>query len=157
MTRLIVPRSLWTRTLAMLERYSAGERESAAVLLGSRSSSGLQHACEVVGYHDLGPTEATAVSLHLSEAGKHQLYRITEQRGLSLLAALHTHPSTWVGLSAVDRANRLSSRRGFWSIVVPNFAQPPWDLDAMGFHIRDDSDWLHVPPANISQHIQFEG
>ena len=140
-THLQIPCILWDQTLSLLRDRSNGRRESGAIVLGRRNSTSQRVASKVMGYHELCDDRATEVFVELSEAGKLKLYSQLEREHLQLVAMVHTHPESWVGLSPIDQANQLSSRVGFWSIVLPHFGREPWDLDFIGFHIRQNRGW----------------
>lgn len=141
LSHLRVPRILWEQTLSLLRDRSDGRRESGAIVLGTGNSTKQRVASSVVGYHELCDDRATEVFLEVSEAGKLRLYSQLEHNKLQLVAMIHTHPEGWVGLSQIDQANQLSSRIGFWSIVLPYFGKQPCELDLIGFHIRQREGW----------------
>lgn len=141
---LIVPEKLWLCVLGELRKRSAGWRESAGILVGKRQPDGTRIASEVVFHHDLADDRATALSLELPEAAKFKLYEDLSKRTLSLVSLIHTHPEDWVGLSEVDKSNRISSTVGFWSIVVPNYGNKPWELDGVGFHVLESPGWRQL-------------
>lgn len=140
-SHLHIPLNLWEQVHLLLRDRSAGQRESGAVILGTGNSTKARIASKVLGYHELCDDRATDVFVELSEAGKLKLYSQLEREKLQLVAMVHTHPGGWVGLSPIDQANQLSSRVGFWSIVLPHFGKQPWDLDLVGFHIRQNRGW----------------
>lgn len=141
---LMIPKKLWTTTLRLLRERSAGFRESGALFLGKISPLGERMATRAIAYHDLDDDRASEGFLEISEAAKHQLYGLLEDENLRLVAMVHTHPSQWVGLSTIDQANKISSKVGFWSIVLPNFGQQPWEIQHTGFHIREDHGWQQL-------------
>lgn len=144
MSSLTIPKTLWIETLNVLCLRSAGCRESGAILLGDIGPTGDRTTRRVVPYHELDDDSASEGYVELSEIGKYRLYRLIEQNNLRIIAMSHTHPSKWVGLSPIDQANQISSRVGFWSIVIPNFGQEPWEIQRMGFHIREDRGWRQL-------------
>lgn len=146
-SRILVPAALLSRTVERLRARSAAWRESACVWAGSRSG----HVTGVVFHHELGDDRATALSLELPESGKIALYAQLAARGETLLALLHTHPESWVGLSAVDQRNQVSSRIDFWSIVLPHYAAGDWRLEEVGFHVRCDRGWRQLDHAEVLQ------
>jgi len=99
---------------------------------------------DVVFHHELGDDCATALSLELPEDAKFALYKRLAARREMLVAMLHTHPESWVGLSWVDQRNQLCSRIGFWSIVLPFYGRKGWQEDEIGFHIRCDVGWRQL-------------
>jgi proteasome lid subunit RPN8/RPN11 len=153
---LIIPEKLWLHVLGELRKRSAGWRESAGILVGKRQPDGTCIASDVVFHHDLADDRATALSLELPEAAKFKLYEDLSKRKLTLVSLIHTHPEDWVGLSEVDKSNRISSTVGFWSIVVPNYGNQPWALDQIGFHILEPAGWRELTTEERSGCFQLE-
>jgi len=151
-TRLVVPRHVLERTVVELRARSAGWRESACVWTGTRDG----HVTEVLFHHELGDDQATALSLELPEDAKFALYERLAARSESLLALLHTHPEDWVGLSWIDQRNQVSSRIGFWSIVLPYYAAKDWDEAEIGFHIRCDRGWQRIDGNSLRERFRME-
>jgi hypothetical protein len=105
-------------------------------------------------HHDLCDDHARPLSIELSEEAKFRLYQELGAGGQRLVALIHTHPQDWVGLSEVDQANQLSSRLGFWSLVVPWYAREPWTLEAIGVHVRIAVGWHRIPAADVGCHVR---
>lgn len=141
---LVVRENLWRHVLGELQSRSAGWRESAGILVGKSFPDGTRKALDVVFHHDIADDHATALSLELPEAAKFRMYEELSRRQLTLVSLIHTHPEEWVGLSEVDKSNRISSTVGFWSIVVPNYGEKPWDLDQIGFHVLEPVGWREL-------------
>jgi proteasome lid subunit RPN8/RPN11 len=151
-SRLVVPAALLLRTVEGLRARSAAWRESACVWAGSRSG----HVTGVVFHHELGDDRASALSLELPESGKFALYTQLAARSETLLALLHTHPESWVGLSAVDQRNQVSSRIDFWSIVLPHYAAGNWRTDEVGFHVRCDRGWRQLDQPEVQRRFRVD-
>jgi proteasome lid subunit RPN8/RPN11 len=154
--RLVIPRIIFNDTLAELQKRSEGERESAATFSGNIVDE-LWEVSRVDFHHDLCDDEASALSIRMSEDAKLALYEDLAAAKLKLVATIHTHPAKWVGLSEVDRRNQISSRTGFWSLVVPNYGTPPWILDELGVHIRTPLGWYSLKEHEISQMVFIKG
>jgi len=157
MSSLTIPKALWIEILNILRLRSAGYRESGAILLGEIGPMGDRTARRAVPYHELDDDSASADYVELSEIGKYRLYRLIEQNKLRIIAMSHTHPYKWVGLSPVDQANQISSRVGFWSIVIPNFCREPWEVQHMGFHIREGRGWRQLDSKLREQLFKIGG
>jgi proteasome lid subunit RPN8/RPN11 len=151
---LIIPSHLWATTLTGLRDRSAGWRESAAIWAGQVSGSAWT-AESVHFHHDLCDDHAGSLSIELSEGAKFRLYQDLGGRGQRLVALIHTHPHDWVDLSEIDQANQLSSRLGFWSLVVPWYAREPWVLEAIGVHVRGALGWHRIDVGDVARHIRF--
>jgi len=72
-----------------------------------------------------------------------------------VLALLHTHPQSWVGLSEIDQQNQLSSRVGFWSIVLPYYGHCAWNARDIGYHVRAERGWIRLHPDDVEQHFHI--
>lgn len=151
-TRLLVPQSLFERTLRQLADRSAGWRESAAIWIGSLDGDDAI-ASDVLYHHELCEDNAGPLSLELSEQAKFELYRTLATKGEKIVSLIHTHPRDWVGLSAVDEDNQICSRIGFWSLVVPWYGREPWDLARIGIHARTNDGWHEFRESEISQRV----
>jgi hypothetical protein len=147
-----VPRHVLERTVSGLRARSAAWRESACVWTGARDGQ----VTDVHFHHELGDDQATALSLELPEDAKFALYEHLAARGESLLALLHTHPEEWVGLSRIDQRNQVSSRIGFWSIVLPYYAAKNWNQAEVGFHIRCDRGWRRIEGDALCERFRVE-
>ena len=147
--QLIVSADLFARTLAGLQERSADYRESAAIWAGT-ITGGEWYAERVFFHHDLCDDHGGPLFLELSEKAKFNLYRQLGQEKRSLVALLHTHPEKWVGLSPIDQRNQLCSRLGFWSIVIPHYAQEPHVLSEMGVHVRTNDGWYQLEAGQIA-------
>jgi hypothetical protein len=140
----MVPSDTFDRTMRELMTRSDGWRESAAVWAG-RVRGEVDWVVErLFLHHELCDDRGGPLSLELTEAAKFDLYRVLARDGLRPVALIHTHPKAWVGLSPVDAGNQLSSRVGFWSIVVPWYARKPWRLERFGVHVRLVDGWRHL-------------
>lgn len=149
----VVPQRIVDATLLELRARSAGWRESAAIWAGDRNGVVRQ----VFFHHHLGNDRAGPQFLELSEAAKLQLYQRLAGLRQVLLALLHTHPYAWVGLSAIDQQNQISSQVGFWSIVIPHFGQRAWDTRQIGFHVRAERGWKRLSPCDVQRRFQIKG
>jgi proteasome lid subunit RPN8/RPN11 len=70
------------------------------------------------------------------------------------VALIHTHPEDWVDLSEIDQANQVSSRIGFWSVVIPWYGQEPWILTIWGVHVRRESGWSRLTAVEIEDRVE---
>ena len=153
--RLFMDRTILDRTVCELQGRSCGWRESGAIWAGAVDGPN-SIVQDVFFMHDLCDDQGGAHSLELSEDAKFWLYRELSRRGQKLLGMIHTHPEDWVGLSRVDRANQLCSRIGFWPLVVPFYAQRPWELTTVGVHIRVDPGWYQFSDQDVKERIVIE-
>jgi proteasome lid subunit RPN8/RPN11 len=139
-----------------LRSRSANWRESAATWCG-RIVGSEWRASAVRFHHRLCDDRGRPLSISLTEDAKFGLYEEMNGLGLTLIAGVHTHPEDWVGLSWIDQRNQLSSRDGFWSVVVPWYARGPWNVSEMGFHVRTSAGWCRLTADQVLRHIHVEG
>lgn len=152
---LEVPRNLFFKTMGALEKRSDGLRESAGVWAGQVIGELRWQPKRLYLHHKLYADRAGPLSLELTEAAKLQLYEQLARQHLRLVALIHTHPQAWVDLSEIDRANQLSSRVGFWSIVVPWYSSRPWRVDAIGFHVRTETGWHRLTASEVKWRVSI--
>lgn len=150
--RLIVPANLFSRTLNGLKERSDNYRESAAIWAGTVDNHEWR-AQQLFFHHELCDDHGGPLFLELSEEAKFHLYRQLAADGLRLVALIHTHPAAWVGLSPVDERNQLSSRIGFWSLVIPHYAQEPPALSEMGVHVRTNEGWYQFEESEVMTRV----
>jgi proteasome lid subunit RPN8/RPN11 len=150
--RLVIPLRILERTVEGLRARSNRWRESACVWTGSRDS----RITDVLFYHELANDRATRFSLELPEQAKFALYERLAQRQEALLALLHTHPDDGVDLSPVDQRNQVSSRVGFWSIVLPYYGVRDWRIEEIGFHMRCDRGWRRLDVSEVQTCLLVE-
>lgn len=146
-----VPRGIINETVRELELRSAGWRESAAIWSGDRDG----RVRQVFYHHRLGKDRAGPLFLELPEQAKLSLYQRLANEKQVVLALLHTHPQSWVGLSEVDQQNQLSSRVGFWSIVLPHYGRCVWTPRDIGYHVRAERGWAQLGPDAVEQHFHI--
>lgn len=151
-SRLSISRNLLLETIRGLRERSAGWRESAAIWAGSISEDEVEwHAHAVWFHHELCDDRAGPLSLELSERAKYALYEQLAAQGMRLVALVHTHPVEWVDLSRVDRRNQLSSRIGFWSLVIPHYAAEEPAPETFGIHVRSSRGWSQVGAQRVNE------
>ncbi len=143
---------MFEATLAKLEARSAGRRESAGIWAGAIAGDDATVTALHL-HHELCDDRGSALSLELTEEAKFALYRTLAASGLKLIALIHTHPEDWVGLSEIDEKNQVSSRIGFWSLVVPWYGHRPVRLSSIGVHVRGESGWRRIPASQIHRHL----
>jgi proteasome lid subunit RPN8/RPN11 len=152
-SRRIAPRSLVEATVRELRSRSSGWRESAAIWAGDRDGTVKQ----IFFHHTLADDQGGPLSLELPEHAKFNLYRTLAKENQTLLALLHTHPADWVGLSHIDQQNQLSSRIGFWSIVLPHYGCNDWNTYDIGYHVRAERGWIQLLPDEVEQYFSIMG
>jgi proteasome lid subunit RPN8/RPN11 len=130
--RLSCKRRLWTTILNELALRGRGERESGAFLLG-RSVGPRSEIVDVAYYDDLAPDALFGGAIRLAGSTYGVLWQICRERGLRVVADVHTHPGI-ATQSPTDRDNPMISESGHVALIVPRFAQHPRDDAALGVY-----------------------
>lgn len=72
------------------------------------------------------------------------------ERGLRLIAQLHSHPGEAYHSEIDDRYSVVTARGGL-SLVVPDFAAGPFTLDACAvYRLEAGGEWAEVPPGRVA-------
>jgi hypothetical protein len=134
---LILSSGLLEFTQRQLRSLSAGTREALVVWVG-RAHNGGALVTQVI------TPETCAHYDHLTvpSGTRAELATYLRRENLLLFADLHTHP-TAAFLSHADRARPLSTRPGFYAIVVPDFAVGPAGLGWRCYE-STGTDWEEV-------------
>jgi len=86
-----------------------------------------------------------------------QLWEICRERGLTVVADVHTHPDG-TGQSPSDRANPMIGQAGHVALIVPNFAEGCPKRRSIGmYRYRGNHEWDEVPAnqRHVFLHIGF--
>jgi hypothetical protein len=75
--------------------------------------------------------------------------------GTAILARLHTHPAEPYH-SALDDTNMLVAHRGAVSIVVPDFARAPIELESCSVNVLEGEDgWCELSTAEVTTRFEI--
>jgi proteasome lid subunit RPN8/RPN11 len=116
--KLQIPRLFWMRLIHVLRRRGQRRRESGAFLLGNYDKRKL---VEFIPYDDLDPHCLDHGYITFDCKYHVPLLEICRQRGLHVLADVHTHPGRRTGQSEMDRDNPMFSIKGYTELIVPSF------------------------------------
>lgn len=135
--KLLIPRRQWLGLLSELRRRGAGRHESGAFLLGKRvGDRRVFETC--VFYDDLDPRAYnTGVCVLYADAFE-RLWRLCQERGLQVLADVHTHMRD-SRQSEADRCNPMVARSGHLAIIVEHFAKGPVWRHRLGLYRYEGS------------------
>ncbi len=136
---------LWRQLMAELRlRGRAGTRESGAFLLG-RHNRGRARVTAFVLYDDLDPHCLDSGIVRFDGRYFSDLWQMCNERGLSVVADVHTHPGG-SQQSESDRAHPMISRAGHLALIVPRFAAAPVSRDMVGmYRYEGGKRWHSVP------------
>ncbi|GAB4565859.1 MAG: hypothetical protein Tsb007_37610 [Rhizobacter sp.] len=118
---LEVPTPVWKALIEDLCKRGFGKRESGAFLLGTMDGD-VRRVQAWVPYDELDANALTAGYVRLDTSAFTRLWAICAEKGLTVVADVHTHP---VGTtqSRSDRANPMISQAGHFALIVPKFAR----------------------------------
>ena len=139
MVLLVIPRKTWRKLLISLDERGLGKRESGAFLLTSNNSRAV--VTDFALYDDLDP-ECLTGAIDFHGIGYHHLSEHCRNRGLRVIADVHTHPGRHSGQSSIDRQHPMISRTGHIALVIPHFARGRIRPADVGVHCyRADGEW----------------
>lgn len=146
--KIEISRLLWMRLVGDMRARGRGQRESGAFLVGKKGAA----KRAVVGYFcydDLDPKALTGI-VEFHRAGLSKLWDICKDRGLQVLADVHTHPGKDVRQSSIDKANPMLPVRGHVALIMPKFGKTSlWSLAPVGIHrFVGGGQWESFNPAD---------
>jgi proteasome lid subunit RPN8/RPN11 len=137
---LRISRRMWRRILIDLARRGAGERESGAFLLAARD----RRPRRVVTWIPFDELDSGALNGAIAIRGEAfvALWRICADRGLRVIADIHTHPGAGVAQSSIDQANPMVAQAGHVGLIIPYYARHGGRRRAVGVHVyRGNRTW----------------
>lgn len=132
-----ISRSRLRRTVRELARRGQGARESGAFLLGrlsERPSRGRPWPITHVAFYD--DLDAECLTGGITFRGFEDLWQVCRELKMTVIADIHTHPSTWVEQSKIDADNPMISTIGHLAVIVPNYAQRSPHPEDFGVHVH---------------------
>lgn len=154
MRRLLAPqhelscsRLLWRRLMNDLRVHGRhGSRESGAFLLGNRHR-GRARIVDFVLYDELDPRCLESGIVHFDGHHFGALWNLCKQRGLMVVADVHTHPNG-AQQSSSDQAHPMITRPGHLALIIPRFAASPVRLTDVGIYCYLGNKRWHTVPSN---------
>lgn len=122
---------LWRALINDLARTGDGRRESGAFLLGNTEPT--RRVVDYLLYADLSPDVQHADYVLLNGGDMARVWERCEQRGLEVVADVHTHRGG-SGQSLSDRQYPIISLAGHVALIVPNYAMGTVSARDVGFH-----------------------
>lgn len=117
--KLTVDSTVWRELMNQLKVRGNGERETGAFLLGNKTRRTIT---SFVCYDDLDPQAFASGIIIFNGDGYIPLWQLCADKGLRVLADVHTHPGNWTGQSASDRRHPMIVQKGHIALIVPNYA-----------------------------------
>jgi len=151
-----VPRVLWARAIFQMRKRSAERRESGVFLLCPRSSLAGKVTAFIC-YDDLDPDAYQSGAIAFHAAGYSALWRYCGERGLRVLADVHTHPRRSVQQSGIDQEHPMIPIVGHTALIVPNFGHTPWwHLKEVGiYEYLGNFKWRSYPPKVAPRRVNL--
>jgi hypothetical protein len=135
---------LWWRLFRELRRRGGGVRESGAFLLGRRAGN-VANVTDLAFYDDIDPAALATGIVRLSGHAMNVVWQRCSERGVEVVADIHTHPGG-AGQSRSDRDHPMVSMRGHVALIAPRFARSAFDLRGIGvYRYAGSKAWLDLP------------
>lgn len=128
---LAISAFLWRELLQGLRARGGGSRESGAFLLGAVGEQ--RRVSVIVFYDEIDPAAFDTGIIQIDGGCMADLWRICRERGLVVVADVHTHPGG-AGQSESDRLHPIIAEPGHVALIVPNFAMEPVNLWEVGLY-----------------------
>jgi hypothetical protein len=90
--------------------------------------------------------------------GGDELHRLNVhlyEKQIKLVAQIHSHP-TDAYHSDTDDAYAIATVLGSLSIVVPDFASRPFNMQECAVYRLDGRGWIEVPPSDLPHLIEID-
>ena len=140
-SRITIDSNVWQAMVVQLgERGLNGRREAGAFLLGA-TNGGERRAVAVVYFDDLDP-DCLVGNIHFRAVGYSKLWDVCDTQALHVIADVHTHPSTQVEQSEIDRAHPMIAQVGHFALILPDYATREVAVHEVGIHeYRGEVSW----------------
>lgn len=150
-----IPHEIWLRTWGGLRTRGAGIKESAAVWAGSRQND-LERVDGVYFLDDYAGGEQHRAYHRVPVEALARFFADLRRDRRVILADLHTHPGSWVGLSPLDKENPIEFRKGLPAIVLPCFAQGKPSFGNCGVHLYEgEGRWRRLAQCDKNRLFIF--
>lgn len=150
---ITLSKALWQETIHGLHVRGMGKKETACIWAGHRRP--IQNEVkEVIFLDDIAGVVGRGMHHRVPTSAIDKLFFTLREKGLSIIADLHTHPRDWVGLSWIDMEHPLEYRIGFLMIVLPYYASIDVQLEDIGVHeYQGDGRWRELHIEEIRRRI----
>lgn len=150
--KLSCSKRLWYQGLEQLRIRGNGQRESGAFLLGVEQK-GCRQVRQFVYYNDLDPKCLATGIVVFDGAGYGPLWNLCDEKGLKVVADVHTHP----GLpyqSATDKRHPMIATVGHLALIVPNYAKKRINARDLGiYEYMGKHQWLNHSGSDASSYF----
>jgi len=151
-----LPEKLWQETIMGLRLRSRGSREAACIWAGNRTSA-VQHVEEIFFLDDLPGVQGHTLRHNVPRNAINLLFSILKEKGYQIIADVHTHPNSWVGLSEVDMEHPIEYRIGLPMIVIPNYGKGVINYKNIGVHVYQGKGRWKIIKSDEVEKLIIEG
>jgi hypothetical protein len=146
--KIVISEKLWIDTWLGLRARGQGRVESAAIWGGKRDDT--TEVVEAIYFLDDYADSVQFPGYHqVSTKSLATLFERLRQERRLIIGDVHTHPTSWVGLSKLDKEHPIEFRCGLYAIVLPSFALPSPSLSLAGVHVYEgDGQWRSLSQSS---------
>lgn len=138
----------WWSICQQLKKRGHDTHESGAFLLGEETG-GVKSIISAVYYDDIDPTALSTGIVRLSGGTTSKVWRICREKGLQVIADVHTHPNG-AGQSNSDKQHPMISIKGHVALILPQFAQAPFAFSRIGvYRYCSAKTWSNCPSPKL--------
>lgn len=129
-----IPMLTWRHLVSELGRRGSGSRETGAFLMGKKDDES-RAVVDFLCYDDLDRRALTHGIVEFHRRGFSNLWDICRDRGLQVLADVHTHPTRDVRQSHIDMVNPMLPVSGHLALILPRYGRTSkWSLSPAGIY-----------------------
>jgi hypothetical protein len=149
----LIVEAAWAEVGRLLQTYrdAQGDHEGIALLFGRRLSQLTILTTAIAPEADTGPGHVRCNEEQMGAA-----IWAGRERGVALLAQVHSHPAAWIEHSVGDDTMVFMPFEGMLSIVVPWYGRVPLrPLHKLGVHQFQDGQWVAAEPRSAASRIRI--
>lgn len=149
----VVPAHVLSETRDLLAEPGAEQMEAIVVWIGTIENDTRAQIVAAVRPGQIAYRSSTGCAVEVPQDALTELISVLPI-GHVVLARLHTHPGEAYH-SEVDDRNMLIAHRGAISIVVPDFARRPLDLNACSINeLHPDGRWVELSRRDVADRFE---
>lgn len=153
--KISIPKSELTRGYEFLREVGKLGYEGLLLLVGLAADDAF-NVTEVWIPQQRGQRTPDGICVVVDADEMHRVNMTLFNRGLTLIAQIHTHP-TDAYHSSTDDEYALATTVGSFSLVIPDFASRPFSFaDTAVYRLTSDGLWQEVAPADVQNIFQVQ-
>ncbi len=130
-----IPYLTWLLLVAELKKRGKGRQESGAFLLGKTGAT-KRRIETFVCYDDLDPNALSSGVVMFHGSGFSALWEYCAKNSLQVLADVHTHPTSDVRQSHIDKSHPMIPVPGHIGLILPRYGNTSkYSLAGVGIHV----------------------